>query len=734
MPTIRVRDAAVTIAMITCATAQISHAQIKPDSAKLRQTVSTDVALQADYLANAGDSLAAYKMLDSAVQVNKRDAAAWHRYGMMAWSMARSSRGNFINSSPQGIRWLLAADSAMHFAVTFAPESASYWRDLARFYLNSGSVFVRLRAQDYVTKGLKSAEKAGDKLLIAELSDERGMILWRRYETTAHGELPSLNAPTGGMFNKDQAKYGVGIRRDQLDEPKLHFTGFADYTDALEMFQHALAANAQNARARLHVYMALAERNNWLELLAFSSKQTANAPWDFQAWAAVGLAQQRLNHSDAAAAAFDSALAMMTPIARGEYTRVTRILPPKSYGENRATDSTDFVKQSATQQQFTENMFWSVIDPLAATATNELRTEFYARVTYSDLRWTSDDLDHRGADSDRGEVHIRMGPPDLIVGSTWRYNSGFSITFSEPPTFGTGRIVFDQRSPFDTLLRVNPVRWDNVPVMKLTENMNIRTTAFRSANDSMDVVAAADVPTRHLAAQVDLAGALPFTMSSRVVDAHVQTHAVQSLVKKFNADSIPQTSSQSWVSRVGPGPNLIRVEAYQPDTRRIARGFATVDDARSSTFGMSDVLIGNRPLDSSSPTRWSDVNMTPSAGVYHVGDPISLVWENYELKPDGADVKYRVHITVEPVVGSGLQNLSARIRSAFGNNELGRAIGQGTVEIDFPRAVPAHAITVEALTVDLGKVIPGNYRITVELTDLVTKLKTERSLEIRVVE
>ncbi|MEP6764767.1 MAG: hypothetical protein ABJB66_10675, partial [Gemmatimonadaceae bacterium] len=174
---------------------------------------------------------------------------------------------------------------------------------------------------------------------------------------------------------------------------------------------------------------------------------------------------------------------------------------------------------------------------------------------------------------------------------------------------------------------------------------------------------------------------------------------------------------------------------YQPDTRRIARGFATVDDTRSNSFGMSDVLLGSRaPEAGATPARWRDVKMTPSAGVYQNGDAIGLVWENYQLKPDGADVKYRVHITVEPVVGSGLQNLSARIKSAFGNNELGRAIGQGTVEIDFPRNVPARAVTVEAMTVDIGKVIPGKYMMTVEVTDLVSKKKTERSLEFRVVE
>ncbi|MEP6765174.1 MAG: hypothetical protein ABJB66_12720, partial [Gemmatimonadaceae bacterium] len=115
------------------------------------------VALTADSIANAGDSLAAYAMLDSALRTNKHDAAAWHKYGLIAWSMARSTRGKFINSSPQGIRWLIAADSAFHIAVAYAPDSAVYWRDMARFGMNSGSVFLRFRAEGWVDKGLNAA-------------------------------------------------------------------------------------------------------------------------------------------------------------------------------------------------------------------------------------------------------------------------------------------------------------------------------------------------------------------------------------------------------------------------------------------------------------------------------------------------------------------------------------------------------------------------------------------------
>jgi hypothetical protein len=123
----------------------------------------------------------------------------------------------------------------------------------------------------------------------------------------------------------------------------------------------------------------------------------------------------------------------------------------------------------------------------------------------------------------------------------------------------------------------------------------------------------------------------------------------------------------------------------------------------------------------------------PSNGVFREGEPIGLVWENYDLQSSGSDVKYRVHINVSRYIGSGMENLAARVRSAFGNNVLGDANGRSNVDIEFPRTAPAKAVTVEAVTVDLGAAPAGRFRIVVEITDLVSGKKTQRNLEFETV-
>jgi len=84
----------------------------------------------------------------------------------------------------------------------------------------------------------------------------------------------------------------------------------------------------------------------------------------------------------------------MTPEARGAYKKLTRILQAKSYANEQMRDSASFTRMSADQQRSVEAMYWAVMDPIASTKENEFRTEYYARVAYADLLWSSDDFDN----------------------------------------------------------------------------------------------------------------------------------------------------------------------------------------------------------------------------------------------------------------------------------------------------------------------------------------------------
>ena len=346
----------------------------KPIADSARQTPSSQkimvsAAERADSLANSGDSLAAYSMLDSVVKHSKRDGPSWHAYGMLAWNMAHASRETLTNHSQQAIRWLLAADSALHLAAAYAPDSATYWRDIARFKMDSRSGWQQATASDFMAKAVDVAEKNGEYELAAETADEMGMLEFRKYETMA--------------ISVGEATY-VASRTLLGDAP---YKGFAEYTFAVDYFLRAAKMNSKYALARRHLYMAYAERANWSELLSASKARGG----DRDALFARGLAYARLDRSTDAAAAFDSALTLMTPDARVSFTRITRLLPTSiSQTTQYLPDSITFSRMAPAQQALSEKLIWALLDPLIETKEKRVphrisrtgcvrRFSFYAR-------------------------------------------------------------------------------------------------------------------------------------------------------------------------------------------------------------------------------------------------------------------------------------------------------------------------------------------------------------------
>jgi GWxTD domain-containing protein len=59
--------------------------------------------------------------------------------------------------------------------------------------------------------------------------------------------------------------------------------------------------------------------------------------------------------------------------------------------------------------------FWSKIDPVPATAVNELRIQYFERIDYASKHFTTEE--HEGWETNMGEVYILLGPPTEIYGS-----------------------------------------------------------------------------------------------------------------------------------------------------------------------------------------------------------------------------------------------------------------------------------------------------------------------------
>lgn len=714
------------------------------------------VAWRADSIAADGDTARAMAILDSVVRADRRNAAAWHRRGMIRWANARSKRsGGFIKDG-QVIKWLMDADSSLRLARDLAPDSARYAIDLGRFLLNSGTSTQRFAARGFMAKAYEAAQRTGTPYQVAEAADELGLTHWRHYENVAWRALGSAGSPTPTASTLDSIGGNPGARNEAstLVETSLrqvegdNWMGRDDYERALELFKQAIDRFPDHTNARRHYYMALAERGRWAELEDVTSARVKTAIWDGPSHFARGLALHRLNRGVEAQAAFDSALALLTDDERSRLTGISRILRTAPRGKGLPSDSAAYASGDAAARAYTDSLYWQLADPLALTPENEHRNEFLARVAYAELRWTQDDFDRRGADSDRGETWIRYGPPDkrfTLAGDgradgnseTWQWNSGVSITFQTPASFGTARYSQNSYTRVQQLKAIQPASWANVPIDKRIDSIRVQLARFRAAGDSADLVLVAEMPLDSLIGGIDVAR-VPVDMGMGMwTGPSVVLLRDSTRVMVDRSDLVNAPRLRAWRERLPAGDHVYRVEALQPDGLRGARALGKVSLKRETGFGASDLLVAERVAarDGVAVRRWRDLIVAPNAGLFRRGEPIGLVWETYGLQA-GADgsAKYSVSVSVERRFNSSASAFVARVVGGVGGaTGLSAKENKGKAALRFERTVPATEAAVDWITLDVGNAAPGRYLVAVDITDQASKQVKQiyRIIEIR---
>jgi GWxTD domain-containing protein len=690
---------------------------------------------RADSLAFGGDSATALATLDSALKLDRRAAAAWHRKGSIAWRLAQPDSSVKVEWNSRTISLMRQADTSLRYAAAFAPDSGAYHLTLANYFLANRTVTVRFNAMGTFERAAEAARRSGDSLVASEAEDRVGMRYWRRYEPLIDRVAPGgIENPDFDLYMRDE-KERTNFLENFAPRAKTRL-GDGDYERALTQFRTALAMNPNNGMARRHLYMALVSRERWEELREAAQNRLQQAPWDAWGWLALGLSSHRLDDARTATAAFDSAQTLLAPPERSHFTRLSRLLGAK--------DSARFAGMSDPQRLRAERLYWVVADPLALTPGNEFWLEFLSRVTHAELLFTVEEFGIRGANTDRGRVLVRYGPPDVSVGFPpdeygrigvmWNYRSGLAFAFRLMPTFGTAEAVFEARDMQEERFNDYPARWDNVPATRRMDSITTLVTRFRSG-DSTDVVIAAEIPTGRMARGVDLAsGTLRYGWLAFGGAANLLARDTASIPVAFTDTDSTRVLRRSWRQRLAQVPEFgYRVEALQPESGNAARAVGAVELPAATGFGASDILLADSVRSSGgAPVRWSDLDVTPSAGRITRGRDIGLVWETYALGADSTrSSEYRVDIGLVRVDGTRIGRAVARVLGGT----LGRGEGRGRddrVTVSFDRRVPARPVTLDFLTLDLGELAAGRYRLTITVTDLVTNASVERERELTV--
>lgn len=694
------------------------------------------------------DSLDVLGQLKLQIKQHPRDASLWFRQGMVAWALYDRDHLN-PTSTLDWTRLGRVADSSLRIARSLEPNNPRYILTTGQYFLGTG--IITLRAQSYGLFGtaLTMARAADDPAVHAEAALEVGRVYWRKYDVVANAAIESMDPSEVRMLAnalaKDTADHTKGIdperptkgrpytrrtverARETLDRhwqpPEAGFAGEADYLQADRYLREAYETLPTFPRAYQQLAMLLAERSRWTELAALAEDRLALMPRDGWTWMTLGLAVYRAGNTKNARAAFDSALRFLGAAERTRLDRIERVLRPR--------DTVDAERLAPDEFAALQRRYWANADPLWSRPEIDPRSEFLARIAYAELRWTVDELSKRGADSDRGNIYIRYGPPDRIASvpgrSTWSYEyAGLNFSFTSAPTYATA--YFANYGAAYATMDSMPAIWDNMHSMVI-DTLPVQLARFRATADSVDVLLAARAPIDAIRKASDV-----------TAPARSDFWLLRDEVVPLERDSLMTASGdvRSLVRRLAFGTYGYRFEASADGSVVAGRATGTIDapgrDPATALpvtgFGASDLVLATsahalRPA----PLRWSDYEIVPAAGPVPRGSEISLLWENYDFgASDDHLTKYGVSVTItaeRPLP----ERITARIVGSI-NGLVGRSDYVDGVRFRFDRTQTAAPIVVDLVTIALDKSPPGTYVVTLELTDQVTGKSTERSRRI----
>jgi GWxTD domain-containing protein len=651
------------------------------------------------------ESLAVLRRLDDALRRNRNDAASHYRRGMVAWTLWERSR--HLPPIP-GLDWRALgpmADSSLRIAALLEPDSTTYTLSVLRFLLGAGVQFRRAGPYKVFGAAVDNARASGDPAVYATVALDAGRAAWLDYEHLFYCE---------NFEGRSNVRRAVGAYRVRWE----FYSGVPDrgergFLTAEFLFREAYEAAPDSLRAFRALAMLLADRLRWRELVSLARDQLnrgVNRDW---AWMTMGLALFRLEERGASAA-FDSAFVYLDSLDTRRMFRFDRVLP--------VSERAAFAAMTDSARSHFQEEYWRKADAMWSLPSSDPRTEFHARVTLAELRWTSPELGINGVNTDMGYFYVLTG-----------------IGFSESCK---PRILADLALNDTTIFTpVSPEwppreiegRWNGPSGVRIY-TMPVQVARFRAPRDSVDVMVAALPSYSTIQRSSDVAGPLTgyywlYQDETRPL-AHDSVHARQYAVHAFTR-------------RVAPGIYGFRMEATA-DAALIANratGSVRAEDDPETGFGLhgyglSDVVIAARAISGDAVARrWIDLGITPIPGLIPRRMEMSLVWELYDAAEDRGHTRYEVTIAVRRAKAE--RTIAGRIVGAIlGGVASAIRVDESTDQLMFTytRDVAHSAVLVDNVAVTLGDTPPGSYELSVSVRDLISGRVATRTQPLRIAE
>lgn len=713
--------------------------------------------------ATRADSLTALARLDSLVARPAALAATWHSRGLLAWQLSQGKRAVGTRVDREQLRLNQAADSSLVQAVTLEPTSVRFLQDFAT-YRSQGSPVVRAGATRYIKRAFEAARAQGDSLAVAQMADVLGMLAFKDYQTMFGRRMSLSNGPGASLLdilgqqtgarsswawhgqgevgsviadrnraNSDRMTGSTSIAENsvrELIESRSVLVGgnpppgVAAFDDALEYFETATRAAPTLPLPWRHRMAALADRQRWEELHVVARERLAIAPWDPNAWLALGLARHR-SDQPGAMASFDSAFAQMTASTRARLDRVERILRPSAV---KALDAL-----SPTERTRTVQFAWTAADPLWSVPGNEVRAEYLARVAFAELRYTDEEAKLHGVDTFPGDLHVRYGFPKVTANWScagamaeadtpdsanqtclfWWFAPRLQFIVHYQPIFNRFRAGFDDVAINEEVQSQAPASWAGAPGVPAIDTIPLRVARFRPDGARPSVFVSGAVPLQRIRVE-GVRAVAPVTQIWLFADGAA---AVTRDSARAGNDGLT-----AWKLRAPTGDLYARAEAMI-EGGGAARGTTFAPSvAAGDGLAVSDIVVAAAVAAGTAPARrWHELAILPAPDTLPRARGIALAWEIYGLSARDGTQRYAVRLVLEKASKSVAGRIVAQIGGLVGVQR-----GNDRVTLTFERDAAARDVTVEHVSLSLREAPAGRYTLSVEITDTATGARASR--------
>ncbi len=692
---------------------------------------------RAQHALAAGDTAVAIDALEAVQRRAPRFADAFFQQGLIL------SRRSEMGLAPDDIFRRRRASDLLEKALDRDPDNPLYLLELGRLRLKTP--FLRIEAERLFAKAQRAARARGDAHLLAIVEYELGLVSARRFNAMRHRRI--LTGTTTALDLEAAADdwHYIPNFLEQRSAP-VGDAGEIDRLKAEEHFRAALAADSSHEGAAADLLALLYESSRTAEMLPLATTLARRQPRAPRTWLALGLALYARDRPEDAAAAFDAALALLPDTVRASMLDVTQWLRP---------DDAAFLEHaSRTEREATAQAWWRSADPLALTPVNEARVALLARVAYADLRFTSEEAGIPGWRTDRGQIWIRYGAPDVIatlapetqetngaestarIITIWWYRAkALRFVFRGPPAINAAGFAGNFRAYADNARRIIPMSLDDVHAALRLDTVAVQVARFRG-DAGTRVELFAQLPTDRMLADIDLSPAL--VEGGFAFGADAAQRAPQMVRDSLRLAPGPRAVPvrRAWARTVTPGREYAyRIEARQPDTGRGARGDGVVGVmpmGATGAFDISDLVVADHIAAAPGAAAREAFRIDANPAMQFLPhDTVALYWETYNATAGaGREARLRVRVTVRILSLDRGRSFSARVLGGIADAVGLSAVGDEQVSLTYERGARADATVPHQLALGLGDAPPGRYALTVEVTDLSSghSARAERTL------